>query len=606
MGSLQQPFQPGTVLCFGSLEFMSLDGSYDMILLPSPRDGDNGGRQPARRRRNRRCLPHMAEEQHSGLYRRLPRRRRRRRGNQGQAGGGTSSAVERVDGAGAPTGDTSGIDLASETKTSVVSPRHANSKRTDDTSMLARDLLGVTLVPETTVQSTPDVTLSPPVDQEIPTDSHLMPFGFSLDPTSDFASVDALVEASPNPPGYRMRTPWDQLTTVSTYEPSGSEEDDEPDFSWDFSGLGNPSAMRDFMIACDYCLSDCSDGSRSLGDEDCGPSRECFHVDLGGPGEGNHLGIPENGDPPRPAPRVDILRELDVVPVPVGGHDPQLEQIREMQARLDEGAGTLEPFRRDIRQEWAGQPPAGEARHLPQGIQHRITDDVRERPPLTSSGVGQNLAAAAILLRTMPEPSTTEGRRIQGELKNLLEDAAVRWAESSASRRQGYPSEHRAATSRFMQEASVHTGCTRNTAPAAPGRLGNEHPHRNRRTHLDERVCRGYHPRRWGRYDSGEDRSPSPEPPGPQAFSRAIRRVSFPTRFRTPTTITKYSGETRPELWLVDYRLACHLGGTDDDNLIIRNLPLFLSDTARAWLEHLPPWQISNWDNLVQAFAGNF
>ena len=47
-------------------------------------------------------------------------------------------------------------------------------------------------------------------------------------------------------------------------------------------------------------------------------------------------------------------------------------------------------------------------------------------------------------------------------------------------------------------------------------------------------------------------------------------------------------------------------GGTDDDNLIIRNLPLFLSDTARAWLEHLPLGQISNWDDLVQAFAGNF
>jgi hypothetical protein len=56
--------------------------------------------------------------------------------------------------------------------------------------------------------------------------------------------------------------------------------------------------MRDFMTACDYCLSDCSDGSRSFGDEDCGPSRECFHVDLGGPGESNHLGMPENGDPP--------------------------------------------------------------------------------------------------------------------------------------------------------------------------------------------------------------------------------------------------------------------------------------------------------------------
>jgi hypothetical protein len=47
-------------------------------------------------------------------------------------------------------------------------------------------------------------------------------------------------------------------------------------------------------------------------------------------------------------------------------------------------------------------------------------------------------------------------------------------------------------------------------------------------------------------------------------------------------------------LWLADYRLACQLGGTDDDNLIFRNLPVFLSDTARAWLEHLPLGQISN------------
>jgi hypothetical protein len=307
----------------------------------------------------------VAEEQHSGLSRRLPRRRRRRWGNQGQAGGGTSSAVERVDGAGALMGDKPGIDLASEMKTSAVSPQHANSKQMSDTSMLARDLMGVTLVPETTVQSTPDVTSSPPVDQEVPTDSHLVPFGFSLNPPSNFALVDAFIEASPNPPGYRMRSPWDRLTAVSTYGPSGSEEDDEPDFCWDFSGLGNPSAMRDFMTACDYCLSDCSDGSRSFGDEDRGPSRECFHVDLGGPGEGNHLGILENGDPPRPTPRVDILRELAVIPVPAGGHDSQLEQIREMQVRLDEGAGTLEPFRRDIGQESTGRPPAGEARHLP-------------------------------------------------------------------------------------------------------------------------------------------------------------------------------------------------------------------------------------------------
>jgi hypothetical protein len=193
-----------------------------------------------------------------------------------------------------------------------------------------------------------------------------------------------------------------------------------------------------------------------------------------------------------------------------------------MQARLDEEAGQLVQLRQNIGQEWAGRALAGEARHLAQNVQHRIADDAKARLPLASSGVSQNLAAAAILLRAMPEPSTTEGRRIQGELKNLLEDIAVRRAESSASRRQRYPPEHCAVTSRFTREDSVHTGRTRNTAHAAPGRLGNEHHRRDRRAHLDDKVRRGYHPRRGGRYDSGEDRSPSPEPPGLQAFSRAI------------------------------------------------------------------------------------
>jgi hypothetical protein len=320
---------------------MSLDGSYDMILLHPPCDNDNGGRQPAHRRWNRRRLPRVTEEQHPGLSRHLPRRWRRRRGRHGQARGSTSSAVERVDGAGAPTGDTSGVDLASETKTSVVSPRHANPKQIDEASTLAKDLLGVSLVPEITVQSVPDATSSPSVDQEVPSVSHPMPFRFSFDPPSDPASVDAFIKAYPNLPGYHMRSPWDRLATVSTYGPSGSEEDDEPDSGWDFSGLDNPSAMHDFMTACDYCLSDCSDSSHSLGNKDCGPSRECFHVDLGGLDEGNHLGMPEDGDPPRPAPHVDILRELAVVPVPAGGQDAQLEQIREVQARLDEEAGQL-------------------------------------------------------------------------------------------------------------------------------------------------------------------------------------------------------------------------------------------------------------------------
>jgi hypothetical protein len=59
-------------------------------------------------------------------------------------------------------------------------------------------------------------------------------------------------------------------------------------------------------------------------------------------------------------------------------------------------------------------------------------------------------------------------------------------------------------------------------------------------------------------------------------------------------------------MWLADYRLACQLGGVDDDLLIIRKLPPFLADSVRAWLEHLPPRRIRDWADLVRVFVGNF
>jgi hypothetical protein len=90
-----------------------------------------------------------------------------------------------------------------------------------------------------------------------------------------------------------MWSSWDRLTAVSTSGLAGSEEDDDSDFGWDFFGLRDPSAMRDFMSACDYCLSGCSDDDHSLGDDNA----------------------------PVPASRVDIPRELAVVPVPMGGQD---------------------------------------------------------------------------------------------------------------------------------------------------------------------------------------------------------------------------------------------------------------------------------------------
>ena len=89
-------------------------------------------------------------------------------------------------------------------------------------------------------------------------------------------------------------------------------------------------------------------------------------------------------------------------------------------------------------------------------------------------------------------------------------------------------------------------------------------------------------------------------------FSREIRTTPFPPRFRQPTTLVKYSGEIDPAVWLNDYRLACQLGGATDDAVIIRNLPLHLTDSTQMWLEHLPVNQILDWADLAKVFVGNF
>jgi hypothetical protein len=218
----------------------------------------------------------------------------------------------------------------------------------------------------------------------------------------------------------------------------------------------------------------------------------------------------------------------------------------------------------------------------------------------------------------MPAPSTLEARNLHREAQALIEQAAVQQAESSASciRQQGSARDDGGAQG---PEPSVHAGRTADR-PANPGRTpakerlldmrgqAQDGDARNvintrRAGNAKARAAAGYHPRRGGRYDSVEDLSPTPEPPGARMFSREIRAANFPKRFRQPTTIVKYNGETDPRVWLNDYRLACQLGGVISDEVIIRILPLHLADSARMWLEHLPASQIYNWDDLVRTFV---
>jgi hypothetical protein len=68
----------------------------------------------------------------------------------------------------------------------------------------------------------------------------------------------------------------------------------------------------------------------------------------------------------------------------------------------------------------------------------------------------------------------------------------------------------------------------------------------------------------------------------------------------------RYNEGTNPSMWLKDYRLACHAGGVTDDLFVIKNLPLYLGDSSRTWLEHLPRNKINDWTDLRRVFVGNF
>jgi hypothetical protein len=254
-------------------------------------------------------------------------------------------------------------------------------------------------------------------------------------------------------------------------------------------------------------------------------------------------------------------------------------------------------------------------------VRDRINTDFDVNNPNMPPLASQKLIATATLLRAMPTSSTPEAQNLHREAQALIEQAVVQQAESSAShiRQEGSARDDGGAQG---HEASIHTGgVTRQPANQgrmpAKERITNTHGQaqdgdaRNvinaRRTgNAETRAMVGYHPRWGGHYDSREDRSPTSEPPGPRVFSREIHTASFPQRFRQPTSIDKCTGEMDPRVWLNDYRLACQLGGATTDEVIIRNLLLHLADSARTWLEHLPPSQNHNWDDRVRTFVGNF
>jgi hypothetical protein len=170
-------------------------------------------------------------------------------------------------------------------------------------------------------------------------------------------------------------------------------------------------------------------------------------------------------------------------------------------------------------------------RELGRQARERINTDFNvDDTPLRAS---QKLVAAATLLRAMPAPSSPEARNLHREAQALIEQVAVQQPDSLASRirQQGSARDDGGAQG---PEPSVHAGGAAE-CPTNQGRTpvkewildtrgqAQDGDTRNvinaRRTgNAETRATVGYHPRRGGRYDSQEDRSPTPEPPGTRMF----------------------------------------------------------------------------------------
>jgi hypothetical protein len=125
----------------------------------------------------------------------------------------------------------------------------------------------------------------------------------------------------------------------------------------------------------------------------------------------------------------------------------QLEQIHELQDRLDEERENLRLLQQTLEHERVARAHVGGAQERACDVNRRIIED-RAGEPSVFGRASQNVVAAAMLLCNMPELLNPEARRARDEIQGLLEATAMLQAESSASRRHGLASEQPTEPSR--------------------------------------------------------------------------------------------------------------------------------------------------------------
>jgi hypothetical protein len=92
---------------------------------------------------------------------------------------------------------------------------------------------------------------------------------------------------------------------------------------------------------------------------------------------------------------------------------------------------------------------------------------------------------------------------------------------------------------------------------------------------------------------------------GALCFTRRVRKMRIPKGFKLPHDQEKYDGSQEPTLWLLDYLQPVQILGRTRATTM-QSLQLYLTGTARSWLNTLPNDSIGSWGELENQFARNF
>jgi hypothetical protein len=148
-------------------------------------------------------------------------------------------------------------------------------------------------------------------------------------------------------------------------------------------------------------------------DDSYNPTCECFHIDraIASDSEAEAAVEGRNATPPH----VELSSAHDEAQFFGAAQGAQLEQIQELQAKLDEERENLRLLQQTLKQERAARTRGGGARERAHDVNRRIIEDRVGEPPAFNQA-SQNVVAAAMLLRNMPEPSTPEARWARNEI----------------------------------------------------------------------------------------------------------------------------------------------------------------------------------------------